>query len=106
MRLFERAKELVSALRAGEGPAFVEVMTYRWQEHVGPNTDFQLGYRTREEAQPWQDNDQVTRLARMIDARHRACIEADVEEELRGALHFAMNSPYPEKAELYADVYQ
>ena len=34
-------------IRAGAGPWFFEVMTYRWREHVGPNCDYHLGYRTR-----------------------------------------------------------
>src|SRR5262249_12706495 len=39
------AAELVARIRRGEGPAFVECRTYRWREHVGPNEDFDAGYR-------------------------------------------------------------
>src|SRR5947209_3635406 len=34
-RLFASSSEVIARLRAGEGPWFFEVATYRWQEHVG-----------------------------------------------------------------------
>jgi TPP-dependent pyruvate/acetoin dehydrogenase alpha subunit len=37
--LLERMRAVVPEVRAGRGPYFVEVMTYRWNEHVGPNQD-------------------------------------------------------------------
>src|SRR5438552_5496836 len=33
MYLFQRSREVVHRLRQGQGPAFFEVMTCRWQEH-------------------------------------------------------------------------
>jgi TPP-dependent pyruvate/acetoin dehydrogenase alpha subunit len=44
--LCERAKEVVARIRSGAGPWFLEVLTYRWKEHVGPGEDYHLGYRT------------------------------------------------------------
>jgi TPP-dependent pyruvate/acetoin dehydrogenase alpha subunit len=104
LHLFERSREVVGRLRSGQGPAFFEVMTYRWREHVGPNDDFHLGYRTEEEVRPWKEDDQVARLARMVDPQKRKSIEARAEAEIAAAFAFAENSPYPEAAELYADV--
>src|SRR5206468_2160238 len=49
-KLLSSAEEAVAAVRGGEGPRFLECLTYRWREHVGPAEDFHLGYRTREEA--------------------------------------------------------
>ncbi|HWY86015.1 MAG TPA: thiamine pyrophosphate-dependent dehydrogenase E1 component subunit alpha [Gemmataceae bacterium] len=104
LHLFERSQEVVRKLRSGNGPAFFEVMTYRWREHVGPNDDFQLGYRTEEEARAWKEDDQVARLARMVDPQQRKSIEARAEAEIAAAFAYAEGSPYPEAAELYADV--
>jgi TPP-dependent pyruvate/acetoin dehydrogenase alpha subunit len=106
LQLFQRSQETVCQLRAGHGPAFFEVMTYRWQEHVGPNQDYQLGYRTAEEARPWMANDQVARLARMLDPEDRVRIDTEVEDEISAALAFAESSPFPEPAELYAHVFK
>ena len=101
IRLVKHAQRIVPEVRAGGGPAFIEVMTYRWHEHVGPNTDFGLGYRTDDEARPWRDNDQVARLAALVNADKRARIEAEVEEEIHAAIQFAEASPFPEAAALH-----
>jgi TPP-dependent pyruvate/acetoin dehydrogenase alpha subunit len=106
LQLFERTNEITRQLRAGAGPAFLEVMTYRWQEHVGPNHDYQLGYRTEDEAQPWIDNDQVRRVGALIDPVERQRIEAETEGEIGAAFAFAECSPFPDATELHADVYK
>ncbi len=105
LALFNRFKGAAAKVRAGAGPWFFEVMTYRWQEHVGPNTDYQLGYRTEGDARPWIENDQVRRLAELVSPDERTRIEADVEAEIAAAFAFAEESEYPEAAELYADVF-
>ncbi|HXG12150.1 MAG TPA: thiamine pyrophosphate-dependent dehydrogenase E1 component subunit alpha [Gemmataceae bacterium] len=106
LRLYERVQAVAPAVRAGAGPYFFEVMTYRWREHVGPGHDFHLGFRNEDEVQPWVEADQVRRLAEMIDADTRARIEEDVEAEIAAAVAFAEESPWPEPAELYTDVFQ
>jgi len=106
LTIHRRLSEVVAALRAGEpGPFFFECMTYRWREHVGPGEDFALGYRTRDEADPWMRGDQVLRLGGMIAAETRARIEAEVEAEIADAFAFAEASPFPEVSELWTDVY-
>jgi TPP-dependent pyruvate/acetoin dehydrogenase alpha subunit len=106
LRLYKRCMDILPAIRAGRGPAFLEVMTYRWQEHVGPSTDYQLGYRREEDARPWIESDQLQWLAELVPAERRARIEHDVELEIADALVFAEDSPFPAAAELYTDVFQ
>ncbi|MDP6785678.1 MAG: thiamine pyrophosphate-dependent dehydrogenase E1 component subunit alpha [Rhodospirillales bacterium] len=45
------------SLRAGDGPVFIECLACRWREHVGPEDDFDAGYRDRAEMEPWLAND-------------------------------------------------
>jgi TPP-dependent pyruvate/acetoin dehydrogenase alpha subunit len=104
--LLGRSREVVARVRGREGPHFFEVMTYRLREHVGPGTDFQLGYRDEAEARRWEEQDAVARVGAMLDARERACIEDEVEEEIADAFAFAEASPWPAAEELYRDVYQ
>ena len=101
----ERAGSAIGRIRAGEdGPRFLECMTYRWKEHVGPNEDFHLGYRTRDEAGPWMRTDQVARLAATLLPAQRGAIEREVEAEIHDAFTFAEASPSPDAAELYTEV--
>jgi len=99
------ATERIAAMRRGGGPAFLELHAYRWREHVGPNEDFEAGYRSRDEAEPWMDNDQMARLANMVDPAVRASIDAAIEAEIKDAFDFAENSPPPMPEELYNHVY-
>ena len=107
LSLRERISSNIESLRNGEtGPLFFECMTYRWREHVGPNEDFSLGYRTREEAESWIQNDQVERIGKMLETEQQTKIEKEVEEEIREAFAFAEESPFPEASELYTDVFK
>jgi TPP-dependent pyruvate/acetoin dehydrogenase alpha subunit len=103
--IHDRAATAVAAIRSGGGPRFLECLTYRWKEHVGPREDFDAGYRARREAEPWFERDEVARVGARLAGDVRAAIEADVEAEIREAFEFAEESPEPEPAELYTDVF-
>jgi TPP-dependent pyruvate/acetoin dehydrogenase alpha subunit len=107
LSMHEKATFAVNALRDGTstGPFFFECRTYRWKEHVGPNEDFKLGFRTKSEAQPWIDNDQVKRVASLVPAAARKAIVAEIEAEIQEAIAFAENSPFPPISELMTDVF-
>lgn len=106
-QVYARVNAAAQAMRAGQpGPFFFECDTYRWREHVGPGEDFQLGYRTREQAAPWVANDQVRRTGELLDPQTRARLEQAVEAEVAAAFQFAEDSPFPAAQELYTNVYK
>ncbi len=105
--IHEQVDKAAQALRHGEpGPYFFECWTYRWKEHVGPGEDYQLGYRTEQEAQPWRDKDDLAWLRGKVADEQRVQIEAAVEAEIAEAIEFAETSPFPDAHELYTDVYK
>jgi TPP-dependent pyruvate/acetoin dehydrogenase alpha subunit len=104
--LLRRTEQVVTRLRAGEGPWFFEVATYRWREHVGPGRDFQLGYRTEAECEAWVAADPVCRLAAELPAAERQVIEREVEAEVAAAFAFAEGSPFPAPGELMTDTFR
>ncbi|MCX5740521.1 MAG: thiamine pyrophosphate-dependent dehydrogenase E1 component subunit alpha [Proteobacteria bacterium] len=107
LRIATRARAASDALRGGDaGPVFIECMTYRWKEHVGPGEDWNLGYRERVEAEPWIRGDQVARLATAIDQVARKRIESEVEAEIADAFAFAEGSPFPDPAALHTQVFR
>lgn len=107
LRIYEVIKRTVDSIESGqEGPFFFECMTYRWKEHVGPNEDYHLGYRSKEEAQPWIENDQILKLGALLKPEKRSEIEAEVNMEIEEAFSHAEASPFPEEAELFADVFK
>ena len=104
-QIYEEVSGAVRKLRNGKsGPFFFECLTYRLKEHVGPNEDFHLGYRTAKEAEPWAKNDQMGRVGNLIGLDRRRQIEEEVEVEIEEAFAFAENSPFPPPEELFTDV--
>jgi pyruvate dehydrogenase E1 component alpha subunit len=99
------AAAAVDRIRRGEGPQFVECHAWRWREHVGPNEDYDAGYRDRADLETWQASDPMLRLAAMVDAPERQRIDAAIEAEIAAAIDFAEQSPFPEPEELYDHVY-
>lgn len=97
-------RRAVEAIRRGEGPRFLECLTYRWREHVGPGEDFEAGYRARTEAAIWMERDPVAREGARLGPAERQTIETEVEAEIAAAVAFAERSPVPTTASLWADV--
>lgn len=105
--LHKRVSAAVQTIRSGSGGPFLfECLTYRWKEHVGPNEDYQMGYRSRTDAEPWLQNDQVKRLAQMLAPNRRQEIEQEVEAEIQDAFAYAESSPFPTAQELYTDLFK
>jgi len=55
------AMQAVHRMRNGKGPEFLEMSTYRFREHCGPNDDDRLGYRQEGELAAWQMKDPLDR---------------------------------------------
>jgi TPP-dependent pyruvate/acetoin dehydrogenase alpha subunit len=105
LKLRSLATGAVQRLRDGAGPIFIECRTYRWCEHVGPNSDFDAGYRPSAEMEPWLKNDQVKQLAALIAPEKLAEIDAGIEQDIAAAIRFAETSPLPTAEALYTNVF-
>jgi TPP-dependent pyruvate/acetoin dehydrogenase alpha subunit len=92
-------------VESGAGPFFFECMTYRWNEHVGPGTDWHLNYRDESELKKWRENDPALTLGRKISPALKARIDAEIEAEIEEAIAYAETSPFPDIAELTTDVF-
>jgi TPP-dependent pyruvate/acetoin dehydrogenase alpha subunit len=99
------ADAAVARMRRGEGPSFIECRTYRWREHVGPNEDYDQGYRDREDLHRWVKDDQVELIGRTIADEQRRQIDAEIERAIADAVEFAETSPFPETNKLYSNVF-
>lgn len=106
------ADDLVSAARKGEGPGFLEAVTYRWYGHVDWREDIDVGVnRSQHNVDDWRAKDPVRRL---VDAMKNAGIWSDVEqealqleikEEVESAWRCALADPPPSEDSLLCYVY-
>ncbi len=79
---------------SGEGPVFMELTTYRWREHCGPNYDNDLGYRSQAEFLEWKKKDPLN-LPPGISDFDLANMKKEIEAEVDEAFAFAQTSPFP-----------
>jgi TPP-dependent pyruvate/acetoin dehydrogenase alpha subunit len=86
------ARRAVERVRAGEGPFFLECLTYRFRAHSMFDTQ---AYRTRGEIEDWRHRDPIERLRSWMVANHElsedeaAAIDAGVAAEIAAATAFA-----------------
>ena len=105
------AGEAVEHARGGRGPVFVELATYRWLEHCGPNDDQHLGYRPPGEFAAWQARDplklytQRLRSRGLVSDADLAAMTSAITAEIDDAVTFARSSPFPARQELAEHVY-
>ncbi len=105
------AQAAVKHARSGAGPVFLELATYRWREHCGPNFDNDIGYRTEAEFLKWKKRDPLARCEKKLVAAHAfragelADANARFSAEIEGAFRHAKACPYPDKSELMTEVY-
>jgi pyruvate dehydrogenase E1 component alpha subunit len=105
------AEAAVRKARQGHGPTFLELKTYRWREHCGPNFDNDIGYRTESEFLEWRKRCPLERSEKRLsdglgvapeELRQMANrIKASIDE----AVAFAKSSPFPETSTLLEHVY-
>ncbi len=105
IKLHERAGEAIAAVRRGEGPKFIECMTYRWRDHVGPGEDRVHGYRPDAELDMKIANDNLKIVAALLTDHVRKAIEAEEDKRVAEAIAFAEASQFPEDREVFDHVF-
>ena len=105
----EAGERVVAAAKAGEGPAILEVMTYRYRGHSMSDP---AKYRTRDEVQKMRtDHDPIDHLGETLVSTGAAteddlkAIDREIKDIVSDAADFAQDSPEPDAAELFTEVY-
>jgi pyruvate dehydrogenase E1 component alpha subunit len=88
---------------AGEGPTFVEAMTYRYHGHSTDGSFDPVPYRPQEEIDEWRrERDPILRLRRTMLAQNGfsaadfAAADAAARGVIEAAIAFAEQSPWPD----------
>lgn len=112
LELYDHVSQIVADIRQGKGPRFIEIATYRWLEHCGPNSDNHLGYRSEDEFETWKAGDPLNRLeARLLEAGALGETEwqssvSGIQEEIAKAFDFARQSTFPSHDDGRGSVYR
>lgn len=105
------SQQLVERARKGEGPFFIELMTYRYHgHHVGDiNREY---YRSKEEERDWKENrDPIIRMRHWLITEGLATeaeIEAmneEIKADAKAAVDYALEAKYPDPSEVDMHVF-
>jgi pyruvate dehydrogenase E1 component alpha subunit len=108
IKVRQAAEEAIEAVRKGDGPFFLEAITYRFRGHSMGDPE---RYRKVEEVKRWEEEDPIGVYRKFLISEKIASedeldkLEAKVEEEVQEAVQFAESSPEPAPEELFSNVY-
>jgi acetoin:2,6-dichlorophenolindophenol oxidoreductase subunit alpha len=111
LAVYDAACWATARARAGEGPSFLSLSTYRLRgHHMGDQGDT-FGYRTQAEVEAHRTQCPIQRFRTTLLAEGRTdgaaldAVDAEVNGIMDEALEAAKAAPYPDPAEVYTDVY-
>ena len=99
---YRAIEKIAGHVRNGNGPALLEIDTYRWREHCGPNYDNDIGYREEAEYLAWKEKDSETRLVKellqggAITQEDIVKMDEKIHAEVEEIFAFAKSSPFPD----------
>jgi pyruvate dehydrogenase E1 component alpha subunit len=104
----EATKLALESIRAGNGPAFIEAKTFRFQGHSMADP---VKYRESSETAAWEKRDPITTFPqqlldqKLVTEEELEEIQASVDAEVAESVKFAEDSPFPPDEELFTDIY-
>ena len=111
LEVSDYAQKAISRCRRGEGPTFLECLTYRWKGHIGTVDDVGDGYRPREEYDYWVSKCPIKWFSEflkdtgVLTDEHIKNIDQEIYDLIDEAFNYAQNSPKPSPDELLNFVY-
>jgi len=103
-------REAVDRARAGDGPTFIEAVTYRMGPHS--SSDDPTRYRSDEEVERWRKRDPIDRFERylrrtqLLDDAKRTQIEGEIQDEIGAAIREVEPLGPPPPESMFDDVYK
>jgi pyruvate dehydrogenase E1 component alpha subunit len=108
MAVRSASEEALEHVRSGNGPYFLEVITYRYRGHSMGDPE---RYRQTEEVRKWQENDPIGIHRRFLIEQNIATeeelddVDKRAEAEVNEAVQFAESSPEPAPEALFENIY-
>ena len=106
--MWKAANVAINRARSGGGPTLIEAMTFRFEGHTNGDDGHYIPADVMAAA---KEKDPVPRFRKLLlDGGHATeadldAIEAKIKSDLDEAVDYALNSPWPDAAELNRDIY-
>lgn len=108
LAVWEATVKAVAHARSGEGPYFLEVLTYRFRGHSMADP---ILYRDKAEVEEWKHRDPIVLFQQRLEKegvltpQELERIERETDELIADAVQFAEESPEPPLTALSEDIY-
>jgi TPP-dependent pyruvate/acetoin dehydrogenase alpha subunit len=108
---YNLAKNAIQEIHKHEAPYFIELTTYRWREHCGPDYDNNIGYRTENEFQEWKKKDPVSCYEEtLINNGILSVIDIEkmnqlITDKVNTSFKFAEETPFPDESLAYKGLF-
>ena len=107
------SEEYIERCKNGEGPFFIEAITYRWLGHVDWREDIDVGIkRSAEDLDFWKKRDPILRLRKSLSSKYNYSefefknLTYEIQKKIDNAWDNALNDPSPEWSETTKYVYK
>lgn len=106
--VYDAVSQAVDRARSGEGPTFIEAMTYRFRGHYEGDPET---YRERVEVDQWRERDPIVALrTAMLDEGSISEVDdlelqKEIDEEVELAAEAAASAPIPDRQRAFEGVY-
>jgi TPP-dependent pyruvate/acetoin dehydrogenase alpha subunit len=112
IKTFSSVKKIIRKIINKSKPHLIEINTFRYLEHCGPNQDDKLNYRSKTEISQWHKKDQIIFLEKQLLKRKilttlkKKNILEKIKSEINRAFSYAEKSTYPKKKDLMNYIYE
>ena len=105
------AGDAISHIKKTGSPYFVELDTFRHLEHCGPSNDDNLSYRDASYVNNWMTKDPLQIAQNILLGKSLISLNEvekfinEIEKECKEAFKYAEMAPFPDKADLFNNLY-
>lgn len=107
--VYEKTKMAIDVIKNEGRPCVLECQVFRHMAHSAPITDDKIGYREIDTPENREKEDSVKKLRKYLLQYYSEDEILKIEDEIniivKDAVDFAVESPLPDKKELFTDVY-
>ena len=108
----ENSKKIIDKIRNGNGPAILELITFRWYGHVDWREDIDVGVkRSKKDIGDWKKRDPIKRLSQSMikyklwSLKKEKELNDKIDLEIKIAWDKAMKDPFPSTDSIHKYVY-
>ena len=112
IEVIKESQILINKIRSGDGPKFIEAITYRHYGHVDWRKDVDVGvHRSQDDLDNWLKRDPIERLSislienKLINENEINEINNKIDTIIMESWQKALSDPYPNNSELISRVF-